>query len=134
MFVLGLHLVFIDIILFLLLLLSHLEELSANAFTVLDTEFIIEDGVGDDWTDIINHRKHLKGGNETHELIIFGVIVPRSTGKSILRLELVTVRRVVNDDYICQVSPRSFHILHELSSVESTVFSEQALGSNTIRI
>jgi hypothetical protein len=122
--VLIVHLLVVHFLFLFFLLLPHLEELSADAFTVFNTEFVVKDWVGDYWAHIINHWEHLKGGNETHKLIIIWVIIPGGTRETILRLELVTVGRVVDDNNISQIPAGSLHILYKLSPVESAVLSK----------
>jgi hypothetical protein len=76
----------------------------------------------------------LQGGKESHEFIVLRVVIPRRAGQPILRLELITVRRVVNNDNIFQGPASPLHILDELPSIECAVLSKKALGSDAFRI
>lgn len=64
-------------------------------------------------------------GNPVQKLGIILILIPRNRRNSVLWLELVAHRRVINYDDVSHVSPNASQIFHKSIVMVSAVLSEQ---------
>ena len=95
---------------------------------------VVEAGVENDGSHIVHSGQKLERWHETHQLVVVRVVVPTENRDAVLGLELVAVRRVVDDYDVLHPSSHSLHILDELVIKESAVLSEEPLRCNSLRI
>lgn len=83
-----------------------------------------------------NHRAYIinlgyldETWNKSHQLSVSRIVIPAQDGQAVLRLELVTIGRVVHDDNVFHATAYALHILHKLVVEESAVLAEQSLRS-----
>lgn len=103
------------------------EKTFADLDRVVNVPFIFEAGLQDDRSDVFNLGNELQPGDEFHQLSVRGVIIPTQDRQAVFRLELVAVRRVVNDDDVFHGAAHSCHIFDELVVEEGAVFTEKSL-------
>ena len=117
-----------SLLLFLLgLSLLHIEQALADADCHLHAKHVVLRGLEHHWAHVVHLSKQSQWSYQFHQLEILGVIIPTYYWQAILWLELVAVRRVVNDDYVLEGAAHPLHIFHEDAVVKGAVLTEQAL-------
>ena len=83
---------------------------------------------------IVNLREQLEPWHKPHQLVVLRIIIPAQDWQTVLGLELVAIRRVINDDNVFHATTDALHILYKLPIEEGAMLSEQPLRGDTLRV
>lgn len=100
----------------------------------IDVELVVLSGLQDHRPYVLNPCKQAQRWHEPHQLVILRVIVPREDRYTVLRLELVAVRGVVDNDDILHPAANPLHVLDKLPIEKGAVLSEQPLRRHFVLV
>jgi len=118
----------------LLLLVAQDEEALADSNRLFNVPLVVVAGLHNDGSDVVDLGQQLQARDKAHQFSVVGVVIPTKDWKSVFRLELVGVRRVVDDDDVLHATTHPRHILDEESVEKSAMFTEQPLGCDSARV
>ena len=95
---------------------------------------VVLDNRLDDSSHIVLPIETFKNSRDTVQLSVVGVVEPGNGRNSILSLEKVSYRGVVNDDDVFHGAAQPRQILDEGVVVESAVLSEKQVGTHLLRV
>lgn len=118
------------------LLLLQLDNALADLVTIVRVELIVQHALQDNRSNVIDLRvcEQLEGWGKIHKLTVVGVVVPTQDGDAVLRLELVAVRRIVDDYGLLELTAHTLHVLDVHAIVVAALLSEEPLRSDVLRI
>lgn len=130
------HFLWLLLLYLLLLLIFKVYDVFANLVAKVRVKFVVNHGLKNDWSHVVDSRigKQLQRWCKRHEFVVVGVVVPTDARDAVLRLKLVAVGRIINNDDILERSTCPLHIFHENVVVKATVLSEQTLRRYLILI
>jgi len=114
----------IALLLFPFHLFNLLEIVSHQRVAQVQVHDVVSGGLSDERTHVVHFTHHFEHRDEIQQLAVAFVVVPVYRRQCVLRLELVTHRRVVHDYHVFHVSSQVGQVFHESVVVISAVVAE----------
>lgn len=124
----------LDLLLLHLVLLSYYRRADLNAGLALP--LVVVNGLQNDWAHVSDARvcQKSQARDKPHKLAIVWVVVPTEDWDAVLRLKLVAVWAVVNDNGILESAANPHHVLDEEPVVEGAVLAKKPLWSHILLV